>query len=65
MNKKSLSAKLKENKISEKLINDALQILQQCETGMFTNTSIMKNKDELLQKTRKVLEEINNLLSSF
>lgn len=65
MNKKTLSAKLKENKISENLINHTLQILQQCEAGMFTNASIMKNKDELFQKTKKVLEEINTLLHSF
>lgn len=64
MNKKNLTIKLQEKNISRKLIEDTLQILQQCETGMFTNALLIGNRNELLRQTRKLIEEINSLLAS-
>jgi hypothetical protein len=62
MNKKNLSVKLKENKIGPALIEETQHILQQCETGMFTNADLMRDKNNLLQKTKETLEEIGKSL---
>ena len=53
MNKEILSVRLKEKKIDQKLISEEAQhILQQCETGMFTNADFMDDKNSLLQKQK-------------
>ena len=62
MNKRTLSIKLKENKIDQELIEEVQHILQQCETGMFTNADLAYDKNRLLQKTKETLEEIGESL---
>ena len=62
MNKRNLAVKLKENKIDSTLIEEIQHILQQCETGMFTNADIMNDKNSLLQKTKETLEAIGESL---
>jgi len=58
MNKGTLVVRLKENKIDPVLIEKTQYILQQCETGMFTNADLMDDKNSLLQKTKEILEGI-------
>src|SRR5260221_2223360 len=62
MNKRNLSIRLKENKIDSALIEATQHILQQCETGMFTNANLMDDKNSLLQKTKETLEGISESL---
>jgi len=64
MNKNILSEKLLEAGMSEHLIIDILQVLQQCETGMFTNVNLLNNDEELFLKTRKLFWEIDAVLLS-
>jgi len=59
MNKDILRRKLKEKQVSPENINEILEILQHCETSMFTNAALENNKQELLEKTITVLEQIN------
>jgi hypothetical protein len=62
MNKKNLSIMLKANKVDKGLIDDVNEILRLCEAGMFTNADLMSDKNNLLQKTKQVLEEISQYL---
>jgi hypothetical protein len=62
MNKDSLKRKLKEKQVSDRYITDVLDILQQCETGMFTNARLEIDKRELLKNSNEILEKINNSL---
>ncbi|MBK5269476.1 MAG: protein BatD [Bacteroidia bacterium] len=64
MNKNILSEKLLEAGISEHLIIDTLQVLQQCETGMFTNVNLLNNNQEIFLKTRELFGEIDAMLVS-
>jgi hypothetical protein len=57
MNKQMLSIKLDEQGFAGK--NDLLQILQHCETGMFTNAVLEENREELLKKVKSLLEQMN------
>jgi len=58
MNKQMLSIKLDEQGFAGK--NDLLQILQHCEKGMFTNAVLEENREELLQRVKILLEQINS-----
>ena len=62
MNKRNLSTRLKENKIDPALIEETQHILQQCETGMFTNADLAHDKNILLQKAKETLEKISESL---
>ena len=62
MNKNSLKRKLKEKQINEGLITNVLDILQQCETGMFTNARLENDKMKLLKNSNEILEGINTSL---
>lgn len=62
MNKENIAGKLKESKIDEVLIDDIKNILQQCESGIFTNANLEVDKNLLLAKTKDVLEKINKSL---
>ncbi|MES1198129.1 MAG: BatD family protein [Chitinophagaceae bacterium] len=64
MNKENLLVKLRDSGINERAVADTLHILQECENGMFTNASLTNNKEKLIEKTRKLFEEINPELSS-
>ena len=57
-----LFLKLREKKVDDKLILVIREILKQCEEGMFTNAGFMVDKNNLLQKAKQVLEEINKSL---
>jgi hypothetical protein len=62
MSKENSIAKLKERGVPEELINEIKNILQQCETGMFTNVELEDDKQILLNKTEKLLEQLNKSL---
>jgi len=57
--KDSLKRKLKEKQVSNRHITDVLDILQQCETGMFTNATFEIDKTSMLEKATTTLEQIN------
>ncbi len=59
MNKELLKRKLEEKHISDRHITDVLDILQQCETGMFTNVRLEIDKASMLENTTTTLEQIN------
>jgi hypothetical protein len=56
MSKQMLSLKLDEQGFAGK--NELLQILQHCETGMFTNAVLDENREELLEKVKVLLEQM-------
>ena len=58
----NLFAKLKEEKIDPALVDKLKDILQQCETGMFTNANLIIDKNELLLDAKQVLEKISGYL---
>jgi hypothetical protein len=62
MSKDNIVVKLKESKVNEELINELKNILQQCETGIFTNANLLVDKSQLLNKARKILGKINESL---
>jgi hypothetical protein len=62
MNKDSLKRKLEEKQVNREHIGKVLDILQQCETGMFTNVLLIVDKTELLNRTKYALEQINSSL---
>jgi hypothetical protein len=59
MNKNSLKRKLEKKKMSQDHIDKVLDILQLCETGMFTNVLLTTDKTELLNKTNELLGLMN------
>ena len=58
INKLSLSKVLQQNRIAEKDKTAILEILEQCETGIFTNVETAGDKKKLLEETKDVLENI-------
>lgn len=57
MNKQVLAMKLAERNYSSAAL---LQILEQCEAGMFTNATLGEDREILLEKTKSVLESIGD-----
>lgn len=57
MNKQVLSQRMAEKNNSPV---ELLQLLEQCEAGMFTNAVLEENKEALLEKVKMVLEAIRN-----
>jgi hypothetical protein len=60
MKKESLLLTLEVNEVNKNDISFIKNILEECETGVFTNASITTNRNELLDKLKKVLIRINN-----
>ena len=60
MSKSSLSRALQQKNIDEKNKTTIMEILDQCETGIFTNVEDAGDKKKLLGETKEVLEKINN-----
>lgn len=58
MNKYTLVKKMLDAGKSADLINDLNHVLEHCEAGMFTNAALEENKEALLGKVKKLLEEI-------
>jgi BatD DUF11 like domain len=56
INKQMLAAKLEQQGFAGK--NELLQILQHCETGMFTNAVLEENREKLLEKVKVLLEQM-------
>lgn len=59
VNKYSLSAAMQQKGIGQDSRTSILDILMQCETGVFTEVEDMGNKQKLLQQTKDTLEKIN------
>lgn len=57
MNKQVLAMKLAERDYPSAAL---LQILEQCEAGMFTNATLGEDREVLLEKTKSVLESIGD-----
>ncbi|HEX7905803.1 MAG TPA: BatD family protein [Chitinophagaceae bacterium] len=58
MNKYTLVKKMLDAGKSPELINNLHQVLEHCEAGMFTNATLEENKEALLAKVKKLLEEV-------
>ncbi len=59
MNKQTLAAKMNEANINRSVAGSLFQVLEQCETGMFTNTSLSDDRHRILLQVKEVLEKIN------
>lgn len=62
MSKTSLFGILDEKKIDDKSKNAIRNILNQCETGVFTNAEDTIDKKKLLEETKEVMKSINDQL---
>lgn len=62
MNKASLSKAMQQKAVDERYRNAAMEILDQCETGIFTSVESVGEKKKLLQQTKEVLEKIQDQL---
>ncbi len=62
MNKENLLARMKESRLDQSLIDETAMILQQCETGMFTNAVITEDRQLFFTNTKMLLEEIEKEL---
>lgn len=60
MNKSSLSIAMQQKGIDEKSKKTILEILDQCETGIFTNVEDTGDEKQLLEETKEVLQKISN-----
>jgi hypothetical protein len=58
MNKDELYRMMSEKGMDRELFNSLSDILQQCETAMFTNAELETDKEELLNSTRALLSKI-------
>lgn len=62
MNKENLFTQMRESGIHQSLIEETATILQQCETGMFTNVSITEDRELFFNSTKRLLGEIEQAL---
>lgn len=60
MNKSALLMAMQQKAVEEKNKNAIVEILEQCETGIFTNVESAGEKKKLLEQTKEVLEQISN-----
>lgn len=60
MSKSSLSIAMQQKGIDEKSKKAILEILDQCETGIFTNVEDLGDKKKLLEETKEVLQKISD-----
>jgi hypothetical protein len=58
MNKRALYKAMQEKNLSPDKFQSILDILQHCETAVFTKAEFLHDKQELLNKARKAMEEI-------
>jgi hypothetical protein len=58
MNKDELYRAMNEKGKDREIYNGLLDILQQCETAMFTKAELGLDKEELLNRTRVLLSKI-------
>jgi hypothetical protein len=61
MSRQNLVAVMNGKKVNEKSQQTILEILQDCETGIFADVNMEIDRKTLLAKTREALEEINNV----
>jgi len=47
-------------KVDERTQQTLLAILQECETGIFTDVDMEMNREDLLTRTEEVLQEIHS-----
>lgn len=62
MNKENLFARMRESGIDKSLIDETATVLQQCETGMFTNVSNTEDRLLIFNNVRRLLREIEKAL---
>ena len=62
MNKQTLAAKMNEAGVDANLSANLFRVLEECETGMFTNASLLHDKQSMLAATKEVLEHIRAVL---
>ncbi len=60
MNKGMLSKTMDDHAVDTKDKNQLLEILHQCETGVFTNAESNTDKKKLLEETKDVLKKLND-----
>jgi BatD DUF11 like domain len=58
MNKHTLIIKMNEANLHETCSDRLFRILEECEAGMFTNASLLHDRQGMLSETMKVLEDI-------
>jgi hypothetical protein len=58
MNKQELQSLLQEKKLPAATCRDLVDILERCEASLFTKAQFNDNKEELLERTRTVLEQV-------
>ncbi len=63
LNKRSLVVIMNTAGISNDITEQLFQVLEQCETGMFTNASLEQDKQIILSETKKLLEAIHQSAS--
>ncbi len=61
MKKQIVADKMREAKIKMSVADSLLQVLEQCETSMFTNTNLSDDRSRLLLQVKEVMENINML----
>lgn len=62
VNKQTLAAKMNEAGVDANLSANLFRVLEECETGMFTNASLLHDKQSMLAETKEVLEHIRTVL---
>lgn len=62
VNKQTLAAKMNEAGVDANLSANLFRVLEECETGMFTNASLLHDKQSMLAATKEVLEHIRAVL---
>ena len=62
MSKASLSMAMQQKAIDETYKKAITEILDQCETGIFTSVESIGEKKKWLEQTKEVLEKIENQL---
>ena len=60
MNKSALSIVMKQKGVTKESEKKLLEILDQCETGIFTNVESAGEKKKLLEETKKILVKISD-----
>ncbi len=63
INKQTLAAKMKDANIDSNISGNLFQLLEECEAEMFTNASLLHDKNTMLSTATEVLENINLSLS--
>ncbi|HET6993897.1 MAG TPA: hypothetical protein VFI06_02890, partial [Chitinophagaceae bacterium] len=58
MNRYDLYKAMQEKGLGEELYTGILNVLQECETAMFTKAELGTDKEELLNRTRLLLSKI-------